>query len=670
MRIISRLPRPAWFIPAAVAFNITVFTIMRAAFWAVFDSTTDPLGKNELLTAFYVGFKFDLRLALIVNLPLLLSFVPRFDISSAFTKKLWIGYLTVINTALILFYAIDFGHYAYLQGRLNATVMRFFYNPSISLTMVWETYPVVWGLIGLAGFAALYALGAEWLSHRLSSSGPCDNPKRVIAMWGITAILFAAGIYGKISYYPLRWSDAFFAPHPFSSALASNPVLFFFDTLKNRTEAYDISKVKNSYPLMADYLGVQEPDSQSLNFMRAFDGKARSSKPNIVLVFLESFAFYKTGAFGNPLAPTPNFDRVAGDSLFFRRFYTPTGGTARSVFAFITGIPDVETHDTSTRNPIIVKQRTILNAFKGYEKFYFIGGSANWANIRGLLSHNIPDLHIYEEGSFDASKRSDVWGISDLHLFEEANKVLASQDKPFLAVIQTSGSHRPYTIPDDNRGFEPVILSEEEAKRHGFASLAEFNAFRFMDHSIGLFISQAKKEKYFDDTVFVFWGDHGVAGSAPHIPKAEEQLSLTHFHVPFVIYAPGLGVKGQSIDKIASELDILPTVAALTSTSYLNTTLGRDLFDHKLDSEGRYAFTIYDQATVPQIGLLDGEYYFVMNSDGSNKRLHIYGSENPRDNVADKHPEKAASMERLCRAYYETAKYMIYNNKAGDASVR
>ena len=104
-----------------------------------------------------------------------------------------------------------------------------------------------------------------------------------------------------------------------------------------------------------------------------------------------------------------------------------------------------------------------MNAFKDHRKFYFLGGSASWANIRGLLANNIPGLEIYEEGSY-TSPRVDVWGISDLSLFEEANDVLKNSDEPFFAIIQTSGNHRPYTIPEDNKGFK--ILAEDDLELH------------------------------------------------------------------------------------------------------------------------------------------------------------------------------------------------------------
>jgi phosphoglycerol transferase MdoB-like AlkP superfamily enzyme len=225
-------------------------------------------------------------------------------------------------------------------------------------------------------------------------------------------------------------------------------VLYFAQTLKNKKVTYSVEKTREYYDLMADYLGVQQPDKQALNFKREFPqpGPLAAKRPNIILVYLESFAAYKTTTFGNPLDPTPNFDALARNGLLFTRYYTPHTGTARSVFTGITGIPDIEMHRTSSRNPLVVDQHTLVNAFKDYNKYYFLGGSANWGNIRGILSHNIPGLDIHEEGSYE-SPRIDVWGISDLNLFEEANKVFKKQDKPFFAIIQTSGNHRPYTIP-------------------------------------------------------------------------------------------------------------------------------------------------------------------------------------------------------------------------------
>ncbi len=276
------------------------------------------------------------------------------------------------------------------------------------------------------------------------------------------------------------------------------------------------------YDNLADFLGVARKDRRGLNFKRVVDGSKNGlNRLNVIMVFLESFTFYKTGISGNPLNPTPNFDAMAKDSILFTRFYTPHGGTARSVFCAITGIPDIELNKTSSRNPLVVRQHTIVTVFKGYDKYFFLGGSANWGEIRGLLSHNIPNLHVYEEGSF-SSPRIDVWGISDLHLFEEANQVLRTiKDQSFFAIIQTSDNHRPYTIPDDNRGFQSIAVPEKDAVTYGFRSVVAYNSFRFMDHALGIFMKKAKGEDYFKNTIFVFFGDHGLIRNASHMHKAE-----------------------------------------------------------------------------------------------------------------------------------------------------
>src|SRR3990172_5113713 len=607
------------FLACSVLLNVAVYSALRVVFYMIFRIPADPVPTAILLKSLYIGFKFDLRLSLLMNAPVFVFSLlrPLNIFASAFGRRLWTVYLLLANLFVLFVYIVDFGHYDYLQSRLNVTAVRLLYNLSTSLQMIWDTYPVVWSLLG-------------------------------------------PGIYGKLSWYPLRWSDAFFSPYQFASALASNPVLYFFDTVKKEISPYDLEKTREHYPLMAGYLGVDRTDSERLSFTRFIAPKQpRKRKLNVVIVFLESFAFYKTSVFGNPLRSSPQFDEIAGNGDLFPRFYVPSTGTARSVFAAVTGIPDVETQNTASRNPLIINQNTIVNAFEGYEKFYFLGGSLNWANIRGFLSSNIPRLTIYQEGSY-TSQRVDVWGISDLHLFEEANKVFRAQNKPFFAFIQTSGNHRPYNIPEDNRGFPKVETTDEDVTSHGFESVKEYNAFRFMDHSIGFFIKTASRESYFRDTVFVFFGDHGIGGNAAHIPKSEEQLHLTHFHVPLVIYAPGF-IPPAVYDAPASEVDILPTVAGLADVPSLNSTLGRDLFDPRFEGT-RYAFTIGNQSATPEIGLVGKDYYFLMLADGSRKSLHEYGSDTPREDVAGRYPVVAEQMETLTRAIFETSRYMPYFN--------
>ena len=667
------IPRLQVFGLAVVALLWLVQTVLRLIFWLRFHDPADPVAGNDLLWSFYLGLKFDLRIAIFAVIPILLLgwIKPLHPVYSRFGRKLWLAYSTLALLMLLLFYATDFGHYAYLQQRLNATALRFLENLQISATMVWESYPVITGGLILLALSAAGFIVLRRLSARITPLPQQYN--RWYQKTGVVLITFFLTLflaYGKLSWYPLRWSDAFFSTQAFAGQLATNPVMYFFETMKNRVETYDLAEVKKNYPLMAKYLGVKKPDIEKLDFRRDyhFNRDLAAPRNNLVFVFLESFASYKSTLSGNPLKTTPHLQQLADEGYFFKNFFVTQTGTARSVWTFTTGIPDVEKNRTSSRNPLIVDQHTIIDAFRDYKKFYFLGGSASWANIRGLLAANIPGLEIHEEGSYE-SPRVDVWGISDLSLFEEANKVLKDLKDPFVAVIQTSGNHRPYTIPEDHRDFK--TLSQDDLPHtvtdYGFASIEELNSFRFMDYSIGNFIKVAKQEDYFKHTLFVFFGDHGIhADTGKHTPKSEAQLGISGLRVPLVMYGPGVIKQPRVFDRVASQVDILPTVAALTKTDYVNTTLGRDLLDEQFDDD-RYAFTIEHHGT-RTIGLLSSDFYLQMGYNGGHVTLHDLHSETPRDDVSAQHPELAASQAQLLQTMRSSIQYMREHNPNLDST--
>lgn len=659
----SSWPRILRWVSIVAAINVVVFSLFRIAFWWYFSDSSDPISGRVIEQVFWVGFKYDLRLTLFLITPvLLLAWYRRF---SPFYSKAafatWVAYFSFSMFLILLFYFLNFGHYAYLRTPLDATALRFLQNFQTSALMMWQSYPVVWLTLGLLLLTLVYSIGIAGPVYFLrEQESPNINRMRKIVLSALVAFFVLFGMYGKLSWYPLRWSDAFTFSHPFASAVTINPVLYSLTTLKNKSVEYDLKAVKSSYEQVTSYLGVEQGDPEKLIYQRV--GKPnlyKADRPNVIIVILESFADYKSSTSGNPLDPTPNFQKLAQQGIYFKQFYTPHAGTARSVFTTVTGLADVEKVKTSTRNPLVVNQHSIINEFRNYKKYYFLGGSASWGNIRGLLSNNI-DLEIYEEGSY-SSPRVDVWGISDLHLFEEANLVLRTVKQPFFAVIQTSGNHRPYTIPDDRRDFKVLSVPEKKVQRYGFHSEEEYNSFRFMDYSIGHFMKLARQESYFENTLFVFYGDHGINyNPGEHSRKAEGQLNLGNIHVPLVFYSPKIIQQAKVVTKIASEVDVLPTVAAMSLDSYRNTTMGRDLFDESFDAQ-RYALTTILHGHM-RVGLIGEKFYFTMSEDGSAKTLHLLDSDSPRDNVIASHQDQANEMERLSRSLYETTRYMRYNN--------
>ena len=583
------------------------------------------------------------------------------------SRKIYKIYFLVATILLVFFYVIDFQHFDYLHQRLNASIINYTDDAKISASMVWETYPVwTMGAIIIFSSAAIYFIILRLfksMANKVYRGGMV--PK--VLMGIVFALLVGFGIFGKFNQYPLRWSDAFAFKDDFKANLALNPIQSFLSTMQFRHSSFDPKKVEADYPLMAQYLNIPNPDKENLNYNRVHQGNDNTPGPNVVVIICESFSSYKSGIGGNPLNTTPYFDELANNGIFFDRCFTPAYGTARGVWATVTGIPDVEYPNTSSRNPAYVNQHSIISDYKGYEKLYFIGGSSSWANIRGLLTNNIPGLKLYEEEDFN-SEAKDVWGISDKRLFMESNAILKKQNKPFIAVIQTADNHRPYTIPEEDKaGFTPGNYDTDTLKKYGFQSNEELNAFRYMDFSIKEYLETAKKEAYFANTIFVFIGDHGIKGDVGNMfPKAWELQGLSAHHVPLLFYAPAL-LKPARISNTCSQVDLLPSVSALANISFVNTTLGKNLFD-SLAPELRFknnAF-LFDPG-IKSIGMVTDEYSYTHNLI-SGKEEYLSSKDNVPLTQTPAVEEDKKLLKTLTDAYYETARYLLYNNKKESVS--
>lgn len=639
---------------------VTLASLVRYAFFILFGDAGQTSG-DILLKAFYIGFKLDLRLALLVVLPFLaLAWIPGLNPGrSPRAGVFWSAHFAAVIGLIMLIYLLDLGHYDYLEQRLNASALEFLRNPIISTQMMWQTYPILPGLVLLIALGVAVFFTLRWVSSRGRPAARLHVALRAPVIV-VAFVFFVGGIYGKLSYYPLRWSDAYFSDQQFPSHLALNPALYFVNTFATiEADVSDLQRLTRHYGQMATYLGVERPNAATLDFSRHVrPTPLTAGRPNIVVIMMESFAAHLTGFYGNPLHVSPEFDHIAENGLVFTRFYTPSVGTARGVFTLFTGIPDVSVNRTASRNPRAVEQHIILNDLKDYRKFYFLGGSANWANIRALLQHNVNDLELYEEGSFPNSPRTDVWGISDLHLFEEANRVLRDVEGPFFAFIHLAGNHRPYTIPQDNRGFSPVAIDDDLALANGFDKVDGFNSFRFMDHSLGFYRKIAEQEKYFDNTLFILTADNGELGEVPGPLHSEEVLGISYHHAPFVIFGPPLQRRGERTAIIGTQMDLMPTIAGALGVPALNTTLGRNLLDPA--QEHGYAFIHRRWGIGSDILVLDDEFLLSQKEGTALPALYALKSQDPTRNLFAEDPARAETMRTLAEAFFETSKYMAF----------
>jgi phosphoglycerol transferase MdoB-like AlkP superfamily enzyme len=657
MLIKWRVPKTIQWIVKLFFIYLFIFTTFRIATVIFFKPNT--LSVTDLLPSFWLGLKYDLRwIAFILTPIVLVSSIPRLSpFYSEFNKKGWTIYLGIITLLLLFFYGADFGQFAYINARLNADALIFAEDPKESLQMVWQSYPVVWILIGLIGAVMMMVWMFRKTHVGIEERNIAVHKFTYRRRWHFVALLILGWfMYGFFTLKPLNFFRAFNLNDEFKSNLALNPLQNFFTTLRFRKPEYN-TKAAEHFSTIASYLNIQKAEGTNPYKRIVQPYKlGLETQPNIVLVICESFSMYKSSMSGNKLNATPYFKSLCDSGIFFNRCFTPTFGTARGVFATLTGTPDVLLSKFATRDEATVKQRTIVNDFDGYEKFYFIGGRSQFNNFSGLIS-NIKNVNIYEEGRY-AAEKVNVWGISDKNLFLEANNVLSKQQKPFFAIIQTADNHRPFNIPEEDKDFVPQNIPDEELKKYGFESLKEFNAFAYSDYCFKKFIEAAKNNLYFQNTIFVFVGDHGVEGNAAATyPTAWTEQRLADEHVPLLFYAPKL-ITPQQRNETVSQIDVLPTIAGMLQQPYTNTTLGRDLLDPEKKTNS--AFIIYHAPG--WIGTVTDDYFYRKNIR-INKEELVTATNKPLSLTPKQQDSVKRHLSNLTSAFYETARWMLVNNK-------
>lgn len=642
----------------------------RLVFHGFFFSSPikDP---GTIFKAWHLGIRFDLRLALIIMIPIgLMAMIARDRLfGTSMLRRINDGYFALVYVFLTLFYVIDLGHYSYLGQRVEPSVTRFLASGErmTNARMMWESYPVMWGLLGISVLLLLTRYGCRSIFLRYAQQEGTYVRPRAFAGWTLLlVVLFAGGIYGNAAWFPLRWSQAMFTRDNAVTSLALNPVLFYVSNMDMQEDYFDLEHTREFYPYMAQYLGVDKLDTQQLNFVRTVPGDSSRPRQNVIIVMMESGGSAMMSMFNNPMQATPHLQELADKGVLFENFYVPAMSTARTVFSITTGLPDVVRRKTASRHPPIVDQRIIMDQFDGYEKYYLLGGNTNWANIRAVFTSNVDSIRIFEEGYFRAPK-ADVWGVSDYDLITEADEIFkAANDRqqPFIAFLQTADNHEPYTTTEGAGDFKKLTekdIDPARFKASGFVNMDQFNALRYLDYNIGHLMKLAKQSGYLDNTIFVFFGDHSAKlDPFRFMPLPEFEMGTYVDHVPCIIYNPAL-LPPQRISRAGSLVDIYPTVAKLTGIPFRNYTLGADLLD-TTQARDSYAYIQYTKNMSWYSGIISENHLFELDLSSNETALYDLKGD-PLKDVKQQQPELSRDLENLTRGFYESTRYLMFNNK-------
>ena len=352
---------------------------------------------------------------------------------------------------------------------------------------------------------------------------------------------------------------------------------------------------------------------------------------------------------------TPRFDALAGEGLLFEHFFSQGTHTHQGMFATAACFPNLPGYEYLMKQPQGANNFsgiTKLLAGRGFETLYVYNGDFAWDNQSGFFRAQHMDRFIGRHDFIDPRFSDRTWGVSDEDMFDRAFEEivkLQQSGQPYFAMLQTLSNHAPYALPPQL----PVPPVEIDGKRD-----EHLTAMRYNDYALGVFFDRVKLHGGFDNTVFVFVGDHGFRGS-----KQITDIDLWRFHVPLLIWGKGIQQRyGKTRSVVGSQVDVAPTIMGILGGDYAHHCWGRDLLAVPADDPGR-AF-IKPSGTDFTTAFIEGDKILVQPPN-TTPRLYRYRIRPDMLATPIDDAQAQQRMSALMNAYVRTATRALLDNRVG-----
>lgn len=617
----------------AAVFVVLSFVIRTALFIrALPDVDLSPL---LLLKVYSVGFFYDCvtLIYFAVPLALFLTFVPG-RIYRHRLHRLFIHGAFILVFYLLLFDAVaEYLFFDEFGTRFNFIAIDYLVYTREVVGNIRESYPLNWILAGiLMATTALYLLIRKQIDRALDSSteGMARRIKR--------GALFAA--LPVLAFVFVDQSARSISQNSYANELAGNGIYELFAAFRNNELDYQQFYPSTNEDVALARLGgvLREKNNHKVSsdirdVAREIANRGPEKKLNVIVVVEESLSAEYLGAFGGPAGVTPNLDKLASESLLFTRLYATGTRTVRGLEAITLSVPPLPGMSIvkRPRNENMFSWGSVMRG-RGYDTKFLYGGFGYFDNMNYFFGRNGFDIVDRSDFAKDEITFSNAWGVCDEDLFrkvvQEAGK---SHDagKPFFSMVMTTSNHRPYTYP------EGKIDIPSGAGRGG--------GVKYADYAIGRLIEDAKRQPWFKDTVFVIVADHCAASAG------KTELPVKRYEIPMLIYAPA-HVRPGRVDKIASQIDVAPTVLGILNFSYRTKFFGKDIL--KMDTAQERAFI----STYQKLGFIKDNTLLVI---GPQKYLACYAFDRKDGSTRAVGPREDLVNDAL--SYYQGASY-VYKN--------
>ena len=467
----------------------------------------------------------------------------------------------VINAVALAVNLADCVYFRFTMRRTTTTVFNEFQNENnlagvIGTEMVNHWYLVLLFIILVYAMWKLYRspgkavpVGKWWVWY----------PSQVLLL-AACAPFVVAGIRGGFTtaVRPITISNANqYVDRPIEAALVLNTPFSIY-----RTIGKDVFVVPNYFSdektLASIYTPIHTPNDSLAGANSSLLTLHSSLKKNVVVLIVESFGREYIGALNETLENgqykgyTPHVDSLVSHSTTFRYSFCNGRKSIDGMPSILSSIPMfVEPFFLTPASMNQVSGIASLLAGEGYETAFFHGAqrgsmgfmafarSTGFQQYYGREDYN-DDPRFGGDDDFDG-----MWAIWDEPFLQYYATKMSEMKEPFMTAVFTASSHHPYHVPEQYKDVYP----EEGIEIH--------KCIRYTDMAIGKFFEKASHEPWFKNTIFVLTSDHTNLSDHPFY-----QTDIGGFCSPIIIYDPSQPV-GEMQDKIAQQIDILPTVMGM-----------------------------------------------------------------------------------------------------------
>ncbi len=518
------------------------------------------------------GLRMDLLfLAMAAFIPgVILPFFNTNSIASTIIKWAVAAWFTVAIVFMVFMESATPAFMHEFDKRPNRLFVEYLNSPHEVLSMIWLGYK--WQLLVALLITAAAILFCRKLFRPATSTG---RPTSIHGKFLLSAIaLIVLILFGRSSlqHRPANPGSVAFSSDALVNSLPLSSGYSLAFSIYQMTHEEDISAYygemasEDVYATVIDRIKSSDfPDASrpTLHFQQAT--LSRERKMNLVIIIEESLgASFVESLGGLPL--TPNFEQLKHESWWFNNMYATGVRSARGLEAIITGFPPTPARAVLKLPKSQEGFFTLAELLKrnGYASTFLYGGQADFDNMRGFFMNNGFD-QVLDNADFEDPVFKGSWGVSDEDLFNKAHELLSSStEQPSFLVAFSSSNHVPWEFPDGRID----LAIEPKAHLH--------NAVKYADYSVGHFFKLARNSDYWDNTIFVVVADHESRVYGANLVPVDK------FHVPAFIL--GSDIKPRVDDRLASHIDLGPTLLSLLGISAYHPMIGRDLTrDHADD---------------------------------------------------------------------------------------